>query len=59
MLMTLTLRNKSSILKSIDVFNAYGKASGAKINRATSEIVCIGTGQLSDAEIEQFGLSLC
>ena len=32
---------------------------GAKINKQKSEIVCVGYGELSDVETEQFGLQVC
>ncbi|KAL5017747.1 hypothetical protein ScPMuIL_005171, partial [Solemya velum] len=35
---TLTLADKNSITKTFDVFELYGKASGAKINKNKSEL---------------------
>ncbi|CAC5423428.1 unnamed protein product [Mytilus coruscus] len=34
-------------------------ATGAKINKQKSEILCVGYGELSDVETEQFGLQVC
>lgn len=56
---TLTLGNKQSIEMALDVFKDYGKASGAKINKQKSEILCIGAGTLTDNDINKFGVQEC
>ncbi|CAC5394512.1 unnamed protein product [Mytilus coruscus] len=46
--------------KLIDLIeNNNFKATGAKINKQKSEILCVGYGELSDVETEQFGLQVC
>lgn len=56
---TLTLGDKNSICKTMDVFDRYGKASGSKVNKSKSEILCIGTAKISLAEQEHIGLKYC
>ncbi|CAC5361467.1 unnamed protein product [Mytilus coruscus] len=45
--------------RSFKEFDLYSKATGAKINKQKSEILCVGYGELSDVETEQFGLQVC
>lgn len=45
---TLTLSDTNSVTEVLKVFNLYGNASGAKINAQKSEIMCIGSGCLSN-----------
>ncbi|CAC5423418.1 unnamed protein product [Mytilus coruscus] len=56
---TLSLCNKESIPEVFKEFDLYSKATGAKINKQKSEILCVGYGELSDVETEQFGLQVC
>lgn len=56
---TLCVNDKMSILETLDVFDLYGKASGSKINKAKSEIMCVGKGKLTDNEKESLGLKIC
>lgn len=56
---TLSVSNKKSISESFIEFDLYSKASGAKINKQKSEILCIGKGVLSDNEKEEYGLEVC
>lgn len=45
---TLTLSDTNSVTEVLKVFNLYGNESGAKINAQKSEIMCIGSGCLSN-----------
>jgi len=56
---TCTVSNKTSIKNIIRVFDDYGRASGAKVNKSKSEIMCMGTGFLNVKDIEKFGILLC
>lgn len=56
---TLTLADKNSITKTFDVFELYGKASGAKINKNKSELLCIGRAVFGKEELERVGITLC
>ncbi|CAC5423396.1 unnamed protein product [Mytilus coruscus] len=56
---TLSLCNKESIPEVFKEFDLYSKATGAKINRQKSEILCLGTGTLSVVEKDHIGLKVC
>ncbi|CAG2242715.1 unnamed protein product [Mytilus edulis] len=56
---TLSLCNKESIPEVFKEFDLYSKATGAKINRQKSEIICLGTGTLSVVEKDHIGLKVC
>lgn len=56
---TLSVRNKQSISEVFKEFDLYGKATGARINKAKSEILCVGKGELSTIEKKGFGLQIC
>ncbi|CAC5411993.1 unnamed protein product [Mytilus coruscus] len=51
--------NKESIPEVFKEFDLYSKATGAKINRQKSEILCLGTGTLSVVEKDHIGLKVC
>jgi hypothetical protein len=42
---TLSVRNKYSILEVFKEFDLYSKATGGKINKRKSEILCVGKGE--------------
>ncbi|CAG2191734.1 unnamed protein product [Mytilus edulis] len=56
---TLSVCNKQSISEVFKVFDLYSKATGAKINRQKSEILCVGKGDLSPVEKQEYGLQVC
>ena len=56
---TLTVSDKESIQETLNVFDLYSQASGAKLNMSKSEIMCVGTGSLDDEEKKQLGLQYC
>jgi exonuclease III len=56
---TLTVSNKVSIVESFKVLDDYGKASGAKVNKSKSEIMCIGSGYLHQRDLDLFGVTIC
>ncbi|CAC5393910.1 unnamed protein product [Mytilus coruscus] len=56
---TLSFCNKESIPEVFKEFDLYSKATGVNINKQKSEILCVGNGQLSGVEKEQFGLQIC
>ncbi|CAC5423427.1 unnamed protein product [Mytilus coruscus] len=56
---TLSLCNKESIPEVFKEFDLYNKATGAKINRQKSEILCLGTATLSVVEKDHIGLKVC
>lgn len=43
---TISVCDKKSIFEILNVFELYGRASGARINVQKSEVMCIGTGKL-------------
>lgn len=55
---TLTLANTTSINEVFNVLEKYGRASGAKVNKDKSEILCIGTGTLSASESDAYQVKL-
>ena len=57
---TLTVDDKNSINEIFRILNLHSEASGAKINKQKSEIMCLGTGSISDNEIKKnYGIKLC
>lgn len=56
---TFTVCDKKSIAGIFQVFDNYSKASGAKINRDKTEIMCMGKGVLSNAELANFSITEC
>ncbi|CAC5423455.1 unnamed protein product [Mytilus coruscus] len=55
---TLTVRDKESINQTFEVLDLYSKASGAKINKQKSEIMCLGSGSISEIELIDYGVKL-
>ena len=41
------------------MFNLYGKASGAKLNKSKSEILVLGRGKISKTEINDLEIKEC
>lgn len=56
---TLTVSNKKSVTEVFEVFEKYGKASGAKVNKTKSEIMNLGSGCFTDGELENIGINKC
>ena len=56
---TLTVNDKKSIQETLSVFDMYGRASGSKINKLKSEIMCLGSGHLNEDEMRQLELQFC
>ncbi|CAG2228375.1 unnamed protein product [Mytilus edulis] len=56
---TLSVCSKQSISEVFKVFDLYSRATGAKINRQKSEILCVGKGDLSPVEKQEYGLQVC
>ena len=56
---TLTVSDKSSIYEVFKILELYSEASGAKINKQKSEILCLGTGSISNEELNVLEVSLC
>jgi hypothetical protein len=56
---TLTLSDKKSLEESIKIFDLYGDASGARINLDKSELMCIGSGTISEVELQNAKVKLC
>lgn len=52
---TITVTDKESIEETVSVFELYGKASGSKINKSKSEVMCIGKGFLGEKEKKNLG----
>ncbi len=52
-------RTKESIHEAFNTLDLYSQASGAKINKQKSEIMCLGSGTLTDAEIDQLQIQRC
>ncbi|CAC5405807.1 unnamed protein product [Mytilus coruscus] len=55
---TLTVSDKESINQTFEVLDLYSKASGAKINKQKSEIMCLGSGSISEIELIDYGVKL-
>ncbi|CAC5361459.1 unnamed protein product [Mytilus coruscus] len=49
---TFTAKDKQSIDETFKVLNNYSEASGAKINKQKSEIMCLGSGSISNQDIK-------
>ena len=56
---SLTVSDKNSISEIFNVLDLYSRASGAKINKQKSEIMCLGSGHVSDNELKKFQVKLC
>lgn len=56
---TFTLANKSSIENVFDEFDNYSLASGSKININKSEVLCIGSGDITGNDSSKFGIKEC
>lgn len=56
---TCTVSDRKSIETLLNVFEDYGKASGAKINKNKTEIMTIGSGKLGSLHLESIGVSKC
>ncbi|CAC5423399.1 E3.1.11.2 [Mytilus coruscus] len=56
---TVTVSDKKSIDEVFNVFELYGKCSGAKINRQKSEIMPIGKGCMTENKQNCHGLKIC
>ena len=41
------------------MFNLYGKASGAKLNKSKSEILVLGRGKISKTELKDLEIKEC
>ncbi|VDI14024.1 Hypothetical predicted protein, partial [Mytilus galloprovincialis] len=53
---TFTVKDKQSIDETFKVLNNYSEASGAKINKQKSEIMCLGSGSISNQELTDYGI---
>ena len=51
--------DKNSIDEVFNVLKLYSDASGAKINKQKSEIMCLGSGTLSDNELNKLEIQRC
>lgn len=56
---TLTVGDHTSIWEAFNVFELYSEGTGAKINKEKSEIMCIGSGVLSDNDVKAIGIKQC
>ena len=56
---SLTVSNKNSISEVFKVLDIYSEASGAKINKQKSEIMCLGTANITENELKEFQVQLC
>ncbi|CAC5420577.1 unnamed protein product [Mytilus coruscus] len=54
----LTVADKNLVTEAFKIFDLYSQASGEKINREKSEILCLGS-KISEKELEQFGIKPC
>lgn len=53
---TLAVSDKRSVFEALQVFDFYGKASGAKVNVQKSEIMCIGNGKFTNDDKDALGI---
>ena len=51
--------DKESIDETFKVLKLYSDASGAKINKQKSEIMCLGSGYISDDELNRLQIQRC
>ncbi|CAC5384246.1 unnamed protein product [Mytilus coruscus] len=51
-----TVKDKQSIDETFKVLNNYSEASGAKIYKQKSEIMCLGSGSISNQELTDYGI---
>jgi len=56
---TATVSDKMSIANIFEVFELYGKASGAKVNESKSQIMCLGKANLSRDELGGLEIMIC
>jgi len=56
---TLTVSDTNSVKKIFQIFEKYGKASGAKVNKSKSEILCLGQSILDQTQLKSFEVKLC
>jgi hypothetical protein len=56
---TVTVSNTTSIVEVFNVMGTYGKASGAKVNKTKSEILCIGSGTLQACDVDLHNITVC
>lgn len=56
---TLTLSDTNSIKQVFQEFKKYSMASGSKVNRAKSEILCLGKSYINGEELIQLGIMKC
>lgn len=56
---TLTLSDRNSINAVFREFDKYSTASGSKVNKAKSEILCLGKCYINDSDLLQLGISKC
>ena len=53
------MSDTNSIKETFKVFNLYGKASGAKLNKTKSEILVLGRGKISKTELKDLEIKEC
>ena len=53
------MSDPNSIKETFKVFNLYGKASGAKLNKTKSEILVFGRGKISKTELKDLEIKEC
>lgn len=56
---TVTVKDKTSICNVFQVFEKYGRASGAKVNKSKSEVICLGRSTLEREFIDTFDFKIC
>lgn len=56
---TLILSDKNSVNETFKVLELYEKASGAKLNKEKSEILKLGTGNFSQADLNNWKIKEC
>lgn len=56
---TVTVSDKESITNVFKVFEHYGRASGAKVNKLKSEVMCLGKSTLEREYIERLEFKIC
>lgn len=56
---TLTVSDINSVKSAFDEFEKYGRASGAKVNKTKSEILCLGKSRIESSTLDEFGIKKC
>jgi len=56
---TLTICDINSVYSAFDEFDKYSLASGAKINKNKSEILCLGNSSLDESILKEIEVSKC